>query len=406
MRQPTTLTKLFSTASIAAALAGGSLVAGDYGKAVVDDKMPIEADPWSLCDIFDYNTLYEGDSGFVKSVEFHGRYHGNYVSQQEDVGGVLNNGFHNWYHRRARLGIEIEMEGNLKFYAETNIADNLQLTRQEFINDFQDIYIEWEPTDGTFIRVGKQKQNFTLEDRESSKRIKTLERSHIVNETAGARPWGIVAGFETGAFTHEIGGWIYGADDDAPEWVDFRGNGGFHYNLFFDVNDSTTLHFDYLYNDNNSGLTGTAGSAPNGIGAAYEHAIAAGIEIEQGRFQLISDIIYAANRTANGPIPAGNDTWGLYILPSYDITDNFELVAKYAYMDEGRNQHTQRFGDTGGAARQRVQNYHTFFLGAQYFICGEKLKLMGGYEWASGELFGTNTSIDSGSWQLGVRTYW
>jgi len=45
------------------------------------------------------------------------------------------------------------------------------------------------------------------------------------------------------------------------------------------------------------------------------------------------------------------------------------------------------------------------YAGFQYFLSGENLKIMGGYEYAWGELFGNNTDINTGSWQLALRTY-
>ena len=94
--------------------------AGD-AKLVIDDKQPIE-DAYSLCDIFDKNTLYKGD-GFIKSVKLQGRYHGQYISEVEDINGVRADGYHVYSHRRARLQTEVKMANNLKFGADANISD-------------------------------------------------------------------------------------------------------------------------------------------------------------------------------------------------------------------------------------------------------------------------------------------
>ncbi|MDF1659854.1 MAG: porin [Verrucomicrobiales bacterium] len=415
MTQNNRIHQFLAVAGLTAAFAASSLVAGDYGKAIIDDKMPIESS-WTFCDIFDNNTLYEGD-GFIKEVSFHGRYHGQFISGDEEINGVTNNGYHNWHHRRFRLALEVEMQNNLTFYAEANIADgtgnstNLFNDPGPFFNDFQDLYIEWEPSDDFFLKVGKQKQHLTREDIESSKRIKTVERSAIVNEVAGARPWGAVVGFNTGELSHQIGGWVHGAHADSPEWVDMSSNTGFSYNLEVPVSDTTSLFFDYVFVDNDEGNEAAQFPAANGTsGAAYEHAFAIGAEIESGKFQLMTDLIYGANRSGGGGIPAGNDTWGFYVVPSYDITDKLEAVFRYGYLAEGREQRPQRFGAPAGGnfggGRQSVEHYHTIYAGLQYFICGEKLKVMGGYEYATGEVFGTDNEIKNGQWQLAVRTYW
>jgi len=375
----------------------GLAYGGDPGKVVIDDKMPIESS--SFCDIFDAGTLYEGD-GFIRSVALHGRYHGQFVSQQEEVGGAPDNGFHEYQHRRFRLGFDIEMANDLTFVLEANIADSSGLTREAFIDNFFDLYLTWEPSDDFFLTVGKQKHPFTREDIESSKRNKNIERSPIVTEVGGGRPWGAVIGFATGDYDHAIGGWLYGGHLDAPAWVDFDSGGGFSYNLSREISETTTLYFDYAYSDNEGGSSPAEGAAAQDYGIPYEHAFAAGASYEKGRFELITDLVGAFNREGSGTIPAGDDTWGFYVVPSYDITDKLEFVFRYAYLDSGREQRTQRF-----IVRQSVENYHTFYLGLQYFICGEKLKLMGGYEVATGETFGTSSDLETGSWMLGVRSY-
>lgn len=402
------------SALVFGALGMVQLSAGDYGKAVIDDKAPISSSPWTVCDVFEHNTLYEGD-GFIKDIILHGRYHGQYIDQVEDIGGARNNGYHAYHHRRARFELEVNMAHDLKFAVDGNFADGngarTGLVRDggAFINDFQVFNIKWEPSDDFFIIIGKQKQNLTREDEESSKRIKTIERAAIVNEIAGARPWGAMVGFKTAGLSHAFGAWNYGAHGEAPQWMDTRANNGASYNLAMSVTDDIGVFFDYAFVDNNGGRERARGDAARGtFGSNYEHAFALGTEINKGRFNLIGDLIYAANRTRTVTIPAGSDTWGFYVLPSYKITDKLEGVFRYGYMESGGEQRTQAFGETGDGnrlARQSVENYHSFYAGFQYLLCGEHLKVLGGYEYTTGDLFRTNTDINTGSWQFGVRTY-
>jgi hypothetical protein len=167
--------------------------------------------------------------------------------------------------------------------------------------------------------------------------------------------------------------------------------------------------------NNEGGREQARGDAAVGtFGSAYEHAFALGFDHEKGPFKVIADIIYGANREGvsgnkgSAAIPAGHDTWGFYVLPSYKITEKLEGVFRYQYMDSGREQRTQRYGHDGDGnrdARLNVENYHSVYAGFQYFLSGENLKIMGGYEYAWGKLFGNNTDINTGSWQLAVRTY-
>lgn len=382
--------------------------AGEYGKAVIDDKSPISSSPWSICSLFDYSTLYEGD-GLIKEVALTGRYHGQYISQTEEEGGA-SNGFHNWQHRRARLGFDVEFAGNLTFVSSINISDgsgsSFGLTRGVFFDDWDELFVKWEPSDDVYVLVGKTKQKITMENMESSKRILTVERSQIVNEViASDYPWGALVGFSLFGIDQEVGFWLTGGEEDSTvERWNFPspdGRGGFTYRGNLPVSDATQLYFGYQFTNNASGFANGSGNADSDHGSQYEHVAHIGTKSEWGKLGLITDVIAAGNRESSGPIAAGNDTWGFVVLPYYNVTDKLQFVAKYAYMDEGRQQRYQRY-----FVRQYLDGYHTFYAGFNYYICGQKLKLMGGYEYATGNEFTTGADIDSSSWVFAVRSYW
>ena len=407
MTPSNTLRKFVTGTGAASFLAGGFAFAGDNGKAIIDDKMHIEGS-WSICDIFDYSTLYEGESGFIKEIALTGRYHGQHISQQEDVGGVTSNGFHQWQTRRARLGLDIEFSNGVSFFSSLNVSDgdgtSGAFTRDRFFNDFDEVGIEWE-TDLFAITVGRHKQKITREFSTSSKRIKTIERSHIVNEVSGQKAWCVTVGFETGEIKHAIGSWVTGHDGDwnLPR---FESRGALSYQVEVPLSDATDFHFDYVFTNNSGGTVNGSGNAPDGNDAPYGHVFAIGTESEWGRLGLVTDLILGFDREGQGSsggsnaIPAGNDTWGFVVMPTYEITEKLEAVVKFSYMDEGRNQRTQRY-----PSRQNVENYSTIYAGLNYYICKDKLKVMGGYEHATGELFGTGTDVDSGTWMVSLRTY-
>lgn len=399
-------------AGAAAVLAAGSLTAGDYGKTVINDKMPIET---SFCDIFKKNTLYEGD-GFIKKVKFKGRYHGQYISQQEDINNTLDNGYHEFDHRRFRLGLEIEMAHDLTLNILSNISDgsggigNHSLVNRGFIDDWDEFNLAWEPNDDFYVILGKQKQKITRENTTSSNSILTIERSAITNSVISDKPWGVAVGFKALGLNHEVGAYVAGGNLDSTgerwNWADFDSNESFTYRTSYGITESTTAFFDYQYTNNNGGLVSPQLLSDTNLGSQFEHVFALGTESEFGRLGLITDFIYGANGlqqndgpNSNTDIPAGFDTFGLVIMPYYDITEKLQFVTRYAYMDEGREQRTQRFDQ-----RDVVQDYHTFYAGLNYYICKHNLKLMGGYEYATGETFGEGVDVETGSWMFAVRT--
>ena len=389
-----------------------------HGQKVMLDSPNTKPDkPWN---IFNKNTLYKNENGFIRNVKLKGRYHGQYISQDEDIGGVKDNEYDVYHHRRARIQMDFDFAHNLSFGFDANISDGhgsrTALSDEgSFINNFQTFNIQWEPSDKYYLIIGKDKQDITREDIQSSRYIKTVERAPIVNEIGQQRPWGVQVGFFTKGIEHRVGTWVYGAHEDGPEWVDFRANKGLSYNLTYPVKKDLSFHFDWNYVDNEGGHEKARGDAAVGtFGSAYEHAFALGFDYESGPLKVISDFIYGANRegvsTSKGSsaIPSGHDTLGFYVLPSYKITDKLEAVFRYQYMDSGREQRTQRFGHDGDGdrnARLNVEDYHSVYAGFQYFLSGENLKLMAGHEYAWGKLFENDTDINTGSWQLAVRTY-
>ena len=319
---------------ICTGLLSAPLVTAGVTGSVSDDMNPMEVD-FNACDIFDKNTLYASDSGFVRKIKLKGRHHTQNISQVEYINGVRDNEFDQIQHSRARIQMSFDFANNLSFGFDANFSDgggssnNLVNNGDTFINNFQTINIQWKPSDDFYVIIGEDKQDITREDIQSSRFIKTVERAPIVNEIGQQRPWETQVGWITNGIEQRVGAWVYGAYDKGPEWVDFRANKGLSCNLTVPVNDDFDFHFDWNYVDNEGGRERSRGNAEvNTFGPAYEHAFALGIDYEKDRLKIISDFIYGANRERSGAyrgseeIPAGIDTWEFYVMPSYKITEN------------------------------------------------------------------------------------
>lgn len=399
MTQLNSLKKLIT--SVATAAFAATAFAGDYGKAIIDDEMPVE-DPWTICDLFDYSTLYESDAGFIREVSLTGRYHGQWISASADDDGDVE-GFHEFQSRRSRIGFEIGILDNITFATEFNVTDSSgssQLWQTgPFFNDVDTMLIEIEG-DGWDLWIGKDKFKITREESTSSKRIKTIERSQITNEVVPGKPWGFNFGFATGELEHVIGLGLTGSDldDDRDDgWglpTSEGSNAQFLYRLETDISEATTVYFDYLF-------TNTGYDSDDDIASSYTHVLALGTTNElSDRLNLTTDLIFGFDRESQGGIDEGSDTWGLVILPTYDITEKLELVAKYAYMDTGRTQRPQRYAD-----REEMTNAHSFYAGLNYYICGDKLKVMAGYEYLTADQIENDDELSYDTWMLAVRTY-
>src|SRR5690606_20841372 len=96
---------------------------------------------------------------------------------------------------------------------------------------------------------------------------------------------------------------------------------------------------------------------------AYEHAVAFGSESKWGKFGLVTDLIVGHNRRDQ----TMDDTWGIVILPYYNISDKLQAVAKFTYAEDIRMDRPQRH-----ASRPMVDGLSTLYLGLNYRICGDK----------------------------------
>ncbi len=372
---------------VSASAASTPLLAGDYGKAIVNDKAPVEN--WSFCDIFKHNVLYEGD-GFVKSIKFTGRYHGNFIdTEDQHLGGGEDE---LWEHRRFRAGFAAKLANNLTLQNIYNLDTSRHFDGDRFVDNLDEFYIRWDPSDDFYIAIGKQKQKILREVDPSSNKLIVFERSLISQNTTGSKLWGAAVGFNALGLNHEFGIWST-ALENYFHWPSFHGT-SVTYRTNYELNDATTLYFDYQYVDQDGRRTSETFG-----GAAYEHVFALGSESQWGDFGLITDIIGAYNR-GDGRLSAGDDSHGFIITPYYNVTDKLQLVARYAYASDGRVSRPQRY-----ASSPDVDDHNAFYLGLQYFICGDKLKFQVGHEWADAKLL-NGADYDNNTWLAGVRFAW
>ncbi len=383
MRRTQGLRKNIATIVGAASLvAGSALVAGDGGKVIIDDKGIVEPEAWTICNVFDYSTLYDNDANpYIQKISLIGRYHG----QWHHIDGAGDLEDQGWEDRRWRLGTKIEFLENFTF--ETNF--NVEHDSDRFFEDIDDMVIEWEPAEDLVIVIGKQKPRITQEYATSSKRIITFERSQAVNQVVPDKLWGVSVEKGFGAITQELGVYTGGYDDD---WAfpDFDGGAAILSRTAYEVSDVTTARLDYFWADQDPESNGVSG---------HEHVVSLGTDNDFGGWGVITDLIYGSDDGDHG------DIFSVVIMPHVDLTDKLELVGRYTFStsssDEGvrlqsRYERAADFSDRG-------DTYHALYGGLNYRLCGDKLKLMTGVEWST--LSGGSDDFDGFTYFAGVRTY-
>lgn len=337
---------------------------------------------WSL------PVLYSDKSNpVVQRLALIGRYHGQYYT----VDGKEFGNDKDWDHRRTRVGIKAELLQVVTFEGQMNI--DVDDNRSGLFDSVEDLYIDIKPSGAFGLSIGKHKPYLTYEWNTSSNRIKTIERSLLVNQIAPDKIYGVTA-FGKGGGLIWRGGLFSGTYTDRWKLPDFDGGYLINASLGCDIGKNGQVRLDYLYND---------GDRRNFVATKpYEHSLSLNYNGTFGRLGLTTDLIYAAGSREV------TDVWGIVLMPYYKFTDKLEGVFRYTYADsDGKNgiRLANRYErQVDNLKADRGDNYHSIYTGANYYIYGDKLKLMAGVEFSTADLV-DGSDWNSWTWFGGVRLH-
>jgi hypothetical protein len=327
-----------------------------------------ESAPQQLRTIWNAAELYKNnDNPLVQKFDLVGRYHGQYWIA--DSGGDYAN---DWENRRMYAGFNARLLHNVTLEIQVNINDDFD----PFYKGLYDAFVQWEDDAREFgISVGRLDYVYTgMERSTSSKKIKTMERSLVVNQVMPGEVVGIYLKQKRGGFSWQAGLFSGSIED---EFTDFSGGFAALAGLACSAPlllDSGTLHLDYLYNNGNSDNTAFK---------PYKNIISLWHEGRKGALGAGLDLTLATG--ADGE----SDLFGLTLLPTWDLAENLlipadslQLALRYHFAsssDSGGLHFSKRYQQpvTSG----RGDRYNSGYLGLNYYIYGQKLKLMGGLEY-------------------------
>ena len=367
----TAITLLFSSIS---------LIAGEPSSASVNSNSE------SLADLWDIPRLYsDSDSLLVNDLKLVGRYQWQYADLNSDQGDWSDS-----ESRRFRLGTEAKVFGDdWKLKAEINVNDDFS----PFYKSLEEAYIKYQGNDSFNITIGKQKPSWSYEWSTSSRKILTFERSLLVNQLSPKKTTGISASGSVENWNYILG--IYNGNID-EEFGDFDDSGefalasiGYDYSKGTDF-DKAAWRLDLLHNRDQT----------NNAAKPYKNSISLNHSLSQGAITLNTDLIHAGGYS--------DDAYGIVLLPTYDISDKLQLVARYTYASsdgdglraQKRYERKASLTDSGYG-----EDYQSYYLGLNYYINDHKLKLMTGIEYA--DMNGGNDGGDYSGWTLfsGLRLY-
>ncbi|HWB04269.1 MAG TPA: porin [Verrucomicrobiales bacterium] len=375
---------LFLSTALAPLMAASAFAGTPTAPTTEDEK---KQPPTAFDKLWGLATLYKNDKNpFLQELKLRGRYQGQYHWLDSDQGDEQD-----WENRRSRFGIDAKLfhQFELRFDVQSNDEWD------PFYDRMVDAYIKWVPSDKFSLTVGRQKPQIAYYDfLQSTNNQPTFERSQIFNQLRVDRAPGAVAEYKTGRWTFQAG--VY-SNDVNREFGNFDGGASFGAGASYDLKDvwhldKATARVDWLHSESES---------IDSVLNVYDDIVTATLWIKQGPWNVVGEAFYA---TGGAP-----DVFGLYIQPTYDLVPKrLQAVARCSFstgdgpdsiVAQSRYERAAPFLTGGG----RGDQYQAAYLGFQYFIYGDKLKFLGGVEWAHLNGGGNGGGFDSVTTLAGVR---
>jgi len=302
--------------------------------------------------------------------------------------------------RRAYLGFKSKWFQNWKVEGQIDVdPDGLNGAGPDrtLYKDIYDLYVTYAPTDALNASIGKREIKFSREQEISSTEIVTFERSLLTN---AFHPGNLTGAWVAGKGIQEH--WLYEAsvyaNDQVREFSAFDGGAIFFGKIGYDYSsqsglDSAIGSFRYLH-DTAPGFKSSYADANYSPTATplFTDCFALSNDLIQGRFQLTTDVLYGIGFQGNANQAGKNvpkdqpNVFGINLIPSYFIADGLQLVGRLQYAASAGRDGLSLPGRYEGAAPTKDKNGNTYtslYAGLNYYLYGNKLKIMNGVEWSN-----------------------
>ena len=341
---------------------------------------------WSFAD------LYENDANpYLEVFKLRGMYQGQYWNVEDDHGSQSN-----WEDRRSRLGFDAKLfdkKVEVRIDAQSNDKFN------DAYDGLVDAYIRWKPNSWISVTVGKTKPLIGQVDWvDSITTAPTFERSQIFNQLGINRAGALTVEVTTEDYIWRAG--VYTNSTPATtadpktkissgafgegEFGDFTGGVSYTLGVGYDFKhllnlEKAEFHLDWLHSNRQAGDL---------VMNKYDDILSTTFWVKEGYASVVVEGFYATggDSTTTPGAYDGSDVFGFYIQPTYDlIPKKLQVVGRFSYAtsDGSFGVFDQSRYEKKVAANKGVGDaYISVYGGLQYFIYGDKLKLMSGVEWA------------------------
>ena len=303
--------------------------------------------------------------------------------------------------RRARLGFKSKFFKDWKLDASFNI----DLDGQDGLGgdatlykSFQEGGLTYAPSDQLNISLGKKQVRFSRDQEISSTEIVTFERSVLSNTLTPGELTGIwsfgkdIAGhwqYEAGVFSN-----ARVAEFASPSDAGVLAIGKVGYDLAEQFGlDSCVSTFTYMHNSEPGYKDGKVD--PNfsfKASPSFTDSIALTNDLSQGRFGMITELMYgfgftgAADQGGATSVPiVQSDLFGITLTPSYFIADGLQAVYRFQFIsatDPDGIKIPSRYESLASGGDEKGNTYMAHYVGLNYYLYSNKLKLMTGVEYA------------------------
>jgi phosphate-selective porin OprO/OprP len=337
-----------------------------------------------------FTNWYNDDSNpIIQRVVFTGRFHHDFVTVNADEGDHKESNV-----RRLRLGPRITFARTFLFHAEVEVNPQ---ERDPFYMRFTDLYVQWNQSPRLALTVGKQSVPFTQEGATSSRELLTIDRSNLANNiwfgqeympgvslSGTTAPWNYRIGlYSAGAMNRELGNFSGGVFTLGVLGYDFAKKLGVRQAL---------LTGNYLYQQPD---------ADNTFTRRLEHIASVHFRLEEPNWGVRTDVARAGGYLGQSHL------WSLMAMPYVNATDRLQLVTRFTTVQSDDANGVQLATYENRVVRGRGDAYNEWYVGANYYFYGHRLKLQSGLDYADMDDRGNDGGAYSGfGWTTGIRVGW
>ncbi len=374
------------SALVCAGIVAHAGAAGAQGVASREQPAPSTYDRiWNA-----FTQWYKDDTiPIVQQALFSGRYQHEFAALDADQGD-----HDEWNVRRMRLG------GRVTLFREYTVHVEADLNPQEhepLYLRLTDAYVQWNGNSRFVVTVGKQGVPFTMDGSTSSRELLAIDRSNLANNIWFPQEYmpGVSVSGRVAPWVYRGG--VYSAGAMNREFGDFSGDYftlalvGYDFARPLGVKEAVlTGNYVYQHPDENNTFT-----------RMLEHIVSVHFKLEANRWGLRTDLSAAAGFLGQ------SDVWAVMAMPFLNVTDKLQVVGRYTYLDSEDSNGVRLATYESRVVSGRGDEYDEFYLGANYYFYGHKLKLQSGLQWADmADRVADGGAYSGVAWVTGLRVGW